>query len=45
MSITKPGQLLHGKSLPPNRFLNHLYIFIDLLIIVMMMSAASGGGR
>ncbi|MDR1270483.1 MAG: DUF4339 domain-containing protein [Planctomycetaceae bacterium] len=43
MSITK--HVLHGKPLPPNRFLNYAFIFVDLLIIVLMMSAASGGGR
>jgi hypothetical protein len=45
MSIVKPGQMLRGKALPPNRFLNYAFISVDLLIIVMMMSAASGGGR
>jgi hypothetical protein len=45
MSITKPGRMLSGRSLPPNRFLNYAFIFSDLFIIVMMMSAGAGGGR
>ncbi|MDR0610048.1 MAG: DUF4339 domain-containing protein [Planctomycetaceae bacterium] len=45
MSIGKPGQILLGKSPPPNRFRNYLFIFVDLFIIVLVISAGAGGGR
>jgi hypothetical protein len=39
------GKLSHSKPLPPNRFSNYLYIFIEFFLIVFSISASSGGGR
>jgi hypothetical protein len=45
MQIGKAGQVLMDNAPPPNRFLNYLFIFIDLIVIVVMVCAGSGGGR